>query len=362
MNYEWIAVLCLFICLLLIAVELIWLYTLAEKRQIHARKNGEATRKINAMYESILYHPTKEAMQMEIATMKRFIGNDPERMDAISSKIIGTMTSADTGDEQKAAVCALNNAVQPLAFYVRMLHGGNAYEKAFACRKVAAFSEDSELPAIRRLAFSKNQDLSYNAAMALASFGEEDTLVKYILGLQENYHYSFRIIMELMDTFAGDLRSLARKLLADCDDYIRATVIKGLSERAFSDFGPVYLEGLHSSNPNIKIACVRALGKLGRPEDEHALITAAHDKNWMVRSAAVKELGRLNTAESKRTLVEATKDSEWWVRYNAAKTLVECDRDLTYVESVLSGYDRYGADAVKYILYRTYNLQEGQQS
>lgn len=362
MNYELIAILCLFICLILIAVELIWLYTLAEKHQIHARKNSEASRKIDAMYESILYHPTQEAMRNEIATMKRFIGRNPERMDTISSKIIGTLTSANVGDEQKAAVCALNEAVQPLAFYIRMLHTGNTYEKAFACRKVAAFSEDSELPAIRRLAFSKNQDLSYNAAMALASFGDEDTLVKYILGLQKNYNYSFRIIMELMSTFNGDLRSLARKILAGCDDYIRATVIKGLSDRAFTEFEPVYLDGLHSSNPNIKIACVRALGKLGKSEYEHPLITAAHDKNWMVRSAAVKELGRLNTEESKHALVEATKDSEWWVRYNAAKTLVKCDSDLTYVESVLSGYDRYGADAVKYNLYRTYNLQgESQQ-
>lgn len=361
MNYELIAIVCLIICLILIAVELIWLYVLAEKHQVHARKNSEDSRKINAMFETILYHPTEEALQNEIATMKRFVGSDPAKMDTISSKIIGTLTSETAGDEQKAAVCALNETIRPLAFYIRMLHEGNTYEKAFACRKVAVFYEDSELPVIRKLAFSKNQDLSYNAAMALASFGDEDTLVRYILGLQKNYDYSFRIIMELMSTYNGDLRSLAKKILADCDEYIRATVIKGLSDKAFAEFEPVYLEGMRSSNPNIKIACVRALGKLGKPEYEHPLITAAHDKNWRVRSAAVKELGRLNTEKSKLALVEATKDTEWWVRYNAAKTLVECDPDLTYVESVLNGYDRYGADAVKYILYRTYNLQEDNQ-
>lgn len=358
MNYEVIAVICLLICLFLIACELIWLYTLAEKQQIHARKNSENTRKINEMFETILYHPTEEALQNEIKTMKQFVGNDPRNMDAVSSKIIGILTSETAGDDQKAAVCALNEVVRPLDFYVRMLHNGSTYEKAFACRKVAVFYEDSELPTIRKLAFSKNQDLSYNAAMALASFGDEDTLVHYILGLQKNYSYSFRIIMELMSTYTGDLPSLARKILADCDDYIKATIIKGLSEKSFAEFESLYLDGMKSGNPNIKIACVRALGNLGKPDYEHPLITAAHDKNWMVRSAAVKELGRFPTETGKSALVEATKDTEWWVRYNAATALVKSDPELTYVESVLNGYDRYAADAVKYALYRNYNLRE----
>ena len=49
-------------------------------------------------------------------------------------------------------------------------------------------------------------------------------------------------------------------------------------------------------------------------------------------------------------------NNEKIARYNAAKALVAADPDLTHVEAVLKGYDKYAADAVKYALYRNYRL------
>lgn len=357
MNYGMIAIILLFVCLVVIAAEFLWLSVIAEKQESHTRKYDDAYRRISSMMDTILYAPTNETMQNEILSLKKFVGSDPIKMDTISTKTIQLLTDEDTDDAQKAAVCAINDVVKPLSFYKQLLYSGDPYEKAYACRKVAAFYEESELPVIRKLAFSKNKDLSYNAAMALAVFGDEDTLAEFILKCEKNYSYSHRIILELMSTYTGDIRTLAQKVFSKCDDYIGITVIKGLSDHNLVEFEDLYIDGLNSKNANLKAACIRALGNIGKPEYEHAIITAAHDKNWFVRSAAVKALGNIGTDSAKKALVEATKDQEWWVRYNAAKTLVEVDPELTYIETVLRGYDKYGADAVKYILYKTYPLE-----
>ena len=50
------------------------------------------------------------------------------------------------------------------------------------------------------------------------------------------------------------------------------------------------------------------------------------------------------------------------MRYNAAKTLVECDRTWEHIEAVLGGYDKFAADAVKYALYKKYDINPNKEA
>lgn len=356
-NYELIAIIAVVICVVIMLVQYIWLVILAYRQERQNRKYEKASKKIEEALNTIKYSPTKAAMENEIEELKKYVGRDSVKMELLSDKALFMLLDDNIDEQQKAKVVAVNNRIKPLDYYIRMLHYGNKYQKAYACRKVAVYCAESQLPVIREYSRSRNRVLAYNAAMALSSFGDEKSLAEIIKSYEKNYDYSFRIILELMDVYNGDLRSLATRVFKDCDDYIKVTVIKGLSDYMLSEFEDIYLDGLYSKNLNLKIACVRALGRIGKPEYEHRLITAAHDKNWVVRSAAVKGLVRMNTDRSKQALVEATTDPEWWVRYNAANSLVKIDSDLSYVQKVLEGYDKYGADAVKYMLYRYYDLQ-----
>mgnify|MGYP000848841416 FL=1 len=351
-----VTILAIGICLLVIVLQYIWLSVLAYRQEAHVRKYDNAAIKIDEKLELILFAPTLASMNSEIEALGKFVGKDPIKMDTLSTRTLALLTSDQSDSRQKAAVVAVNDRLKPLDFYIKMLRNGDSYEKAYACRKAAVYYAESELPTIRRLSKSKNRELAYNAAMALSIFGDEETLVEIIQSYEQNYDYSYRIILELMSFYTGDLVSLASKVFQNCDEYIKTIVIKGLSDYMLSEFETVYLQGLMSKNPNLKAACIRALGKIGKPEYEHKLIVAAHDINWVVRSAAVKALKKMNSDRVKKTLVEATRDTEWWVRYNAAKSLVRIDSDLTYVESVLEGYDKYGSDAVKYVLYRGYSM------
>jgi hypothetical protein len=351
-TIAWIAVA---VCLAVILVQYIWLAILSYRQENEKRKYNQAFRTIEELLESILYSPTVSSMNSEIQALYSFVGKDKVKMDILSSQTLELLVSSKTDDRQKAAIVAVTQKIKPMDFFIKMLHRGNTFEKAYGCRKAAVYYIESEIPYIRKLSKSKNKVLAYNAAMALSSFGDEEAVAEIIQSYQFNYECSFRIILELLDIYSGDICSLAKRIFQNCDEYIKATVIKGLSDYKLSEFEGVYFSGLSSKNINLKIACIQALGKIGKPEYEHLLITAAHDINWVVRSTAVKQLV-YNTDQTKKALVKATCDSEWWVRFNAAKTLVSIDPDLTYVENVLQGYDRYGSDAVKYILYRKYSL------
>lgn len=363
MSYEQIAILGIIICVLVVVAELLWLFSLAEGQESHAKKRFAAVEYIDNSLGMILNYPTEATLKTETEALKEFVGDDQMRMDIMSDRILDVLFLEQYDDEQKAAACYLNDQIVPLDFYRDMLHDGNQYEKAFACRKIATFAGEDEIPEIRKLMDVRNADVSYNAAMALSAFGDEESVVQFILNCEKNFRYSHRIILELLDVYGGDMLPLAKRIFEQCDDdYIKSTIIKGISDFKFTEFEDMYIEGVGSKNNNIKIACIKALGKIGRKEYEQALITASRDQSWVVRATAVKELGILHTENCLSALEEATQDKEWWVRYNAAKTLVECDRTWEHIESVLGGYDKFAADAVKYALYKKYDINPNKEA
>lgn len=338
-------------------IEFVTIYVLAEKQEKHIKTYDKAYVRIIAMFDSIFDSPTDTSREDEVKTLTGFIQGDIIKEDIACERLLTLILSDDLPEEQKRAVVQIYESVRPIEIYKRVLSQGNPYEKAYSCRKIADFFGEEEMDNIRQYVTSKNRDLSYNAAMALSVLGDLDSTADYILSCERNYQYSHRIILELLENFSGDVQALAENIFSRCeDDYIRATVIKGISRYSISDFAPMYLEGMKSTNPNIKIASVKALGEIGGAQYEHELIVALHDKDWVVRCAAIKGLENCNTQAALEAVFQATKDSEWWVRNNAAKALVKMDTDLTYVESVLKGYDKYATDAVKYSLYRMVNM------
>lgn len=108
----------------------------------------------------------------------------------------------------------------------------------------------------------------------------------------------------------------------------------------------------------MRIACIKALGELADPDNEQILLTAAKDNDWVVRSSAVKGLRKLATPAAIQGVKDATKDKEWWVRQAAAYSLIDMNVQISEIEDVLGGYDKYASDAVKYALYRSIDLKE----
>ena len=162
-----------------------------------------------------------------------------------------------------------------------------------------------------------------------------------------------RIVNEFFAQFTGDREELAMKIFEKCNKYMKCTVIKTIAQYKIDGFRNMYLEGASGNDTQLKIACVKALAAFGYPEDEQILQIAAADKDWVIRSSAVRGLSLLKTQTALNTVKHALGDKEWWVRQTAAQAITRMDISPKDLEEILGGYDRFAADAMKNVLYKT---------
>ncbi len=357
LNAEMLVIIIILAVGALLCAEYIWLYIIANRQEETLLRNGEYDGEIHNCFEAILGAPTQLAQSEEIGHLCEYVKNDYEKFDIAACKLLELQNrSADLSEEKRQALLQLAEQLQPVETYQSYFDNGNDYLKGYICRRLADFKSTDSIERLRQCVDSKNKTLQYNGAMALSVLGDEEYMVKYLSMCEDNRKYSYRVIVELLDLYTGDKASLARRVFADCSDYMKATVIKGIAQDGIRELTDVYIEGMRSTNPQIKIACVKALSVIADPSLEHLLIIALNDKNWVVRSSAVRGLQKIKSPAALGAVEHATGDEEWWVRQIAAKALVEMDDSMEHVEAVLQGYDKYAADAVKNTLYKIINM------
>ncbi|MHA1879364.1 MAG: HEAT repeat domain-containing protein [Candidatus Heimdallarchaeota archaeon] len=86
---------------------------------------------------------------------------------------------------------------------------------------------------------------------------------------------------------------------------------------------PTLQKAIENENWEVREAAAEALGKIGTPAAEEALLTAIKkDKDWEVRAAAAEALGKIGTPAAVKALQKAIKkDKDWEVRAVAAEAL-----------------------------------------
>ncbi len=359
-SYEILAAILLIGFLILLCAEYIWLYILSKKNEETILQKREINAHIHYAMEAFMYSPTQSSRETELESLLQYIGDDPEKKDEAAVQFVQLMQrSEDIPPEKLEALDRLYEQLDPIAFYAERLEKGNRYEKSYAARKLADFMATDQIENIRSLLDDKNADLVYNAAMALSELADADSVVTFAKKCEKNRNYSHRVLLELFQAYSGDRAELVRRLYENCNDYIKATAVKAYTPDCLEELAPLYIEGLSSKDTNLKIACVKALAQFGKPEYEQKMAIALNDKNWIIRLAAVSGLEKIGTETALESLVSATQDEEWWVRNAAAKAIVNIDFNLVYVEKVLSGYDKYAADAVKNALYKQIKMNGG---
>lgn len=358
MKYELIGVIGIAICLLLIGIEYIIHYRLAEKQDKRKSVTENVRHEVTIMTDGILYAPTESSRNEEIRSLAEKIERDSEKYEIAMNTL--NKAREERGEEDAAEIDSIiarvNEVVDPVSMYAEMLENGDVYHKGYACRRLADLGAVQYAEKMAEYAKDKDRDLAYNAAMALASFGDVENVSTYLLSIQDDKTYSGRIVNEFFDDFNGDRALLADKLFASCNTYMRANVIKALVPYKIERFHKMYLEGAENEDVGIRISCVKALANFGYEEDEHALQFAAQDKMWVVRAAAIKGLSMLKTRTALDSVKQGLYDKEWWVRQTAAGALTTMDVSPKDLEDILGGYDRYAADAVKNVLYRKIDI------
>lgn len=353
MKIELLSVIGLLLCLLIIGIEYILLYRLAELQDEHTARNDNIRRRLDIHVEGVLYAPTEGSRNAEITALADEINGDFTVYEMAVKEIKEHQGSGFDDEAKEKLIERINTQVEPVEMYAKMLDEGDVYHKGYACRRLADLEAMEYRDKIKECVGSKDRDLAYNAAMALCQMGDVYEVAEYLLSIENDTQYSGRIVNEFFAQFTGDREELAAKLFEKCNKYMKCTVIKTIAQYKIDGFRNMYIEGASGNDTQLKIACVKALAAFGYPEDEQILQIAAGDKDWVIRSSAVRGLSLLKTQSALNTVKHALGDKEWWVRQTAAQSITRMDISPKDLEEILGGYDRFAADAMKNVLYKT---------
>ena len=354
MKIELISIIGLLLCLLIIGIEYILHYRLAELQDEYTARVDHIRRRLDNHVEGVLFAPTVSSRNAEIKALSEEINGDFEVYEMALTSIREHKGSRYSTDAEALdnLIAQINEQVVPVEIYAKMLEEGDVYHKSYACRRLAELEAMEYHDTIKEYVDSKERELAYNAAMALCHLGDVFEVARYLLSIQDDHLYSARIINEFFAQFTGDRQELAGLLFESCNPYMKCTIIKTIAPYKIDAFRPMYIEGAAGDNLQMKIACVKALAAFGYPEDEQLLQIAAGDKEWVIRAAAVRGLSLLHSPTALSSVKHALGDKEWWVRQAAAQSITRMDISPADLEEILSGYDRFAADAVKTVLYR----------
>ncbi len=355
MKIELISVIGLLLCLLIIGFEYILHYRLAELQDEHTTRIENIRQRLEIHVEGVLFAPTESSRDKEIKALADEINGDFEVYELAVQAIRhykGSKLHTDS-EQMERLIDRVNEQVKPVEIYGKMLDADDVYHRGYACRRLAELGAVEYREQIAELMDSKNRDLAYNAAMALCQMGDTERVATYLLRIENDRLYSGRIVNEFFAKFTGSRQALAEKVLESCNPYMRCTVIKTIAVYKIDAFRDMYIQGATGNDYQLKIACVKALASFGYPEDEQILQMAAQDKDWVIRSSAIRGLSRLHTSTALTTVKRGLSDKEWWVRQTAAQAITNMDISAKDLEEILGGYDRFAADAMKAVLYRT---------
>ncbi len=100
-----------------------------------------------------------------------------------------------------------------------------------------------------------------------------------------------------------------------------------------------------STNLEIQIAAIEALGELGSPGAVPALSEMLTSPHWELRAKAATALGNIGDTWATPLLVSSLRDPDWWVRRNSAAAIARMPAGIQTLYEALGSSDRFAADA-----------------
>ncbi|MEE2959970.1 MAG: HEAT repeat domain-containing protein [Myxococcota bacterium] len=174
-----------------------------------------------------------------------------------------------------------------------------------------------------RLALDGEERLAESAIGALARVGEKSDFV------------NLTKLVEQSETRLFPAISRALCILGRRDPRIAAEITRGLigvggphvlwfqvfaEARRIEDV-PILIEGIESSDPELRKAAINAAGSFGASFDELSLTDACEDSVGSVRASAVRALGAFSSESALRQVEKCLDDNDPWVASEAIKSL-----------------------------------------
>lgn len=100
-----------------------------------------------------------------------------------------------------------------------------------------------------------------------------------------------------------------------------------------------------ATDPEVQIAIIETLGRIGAPMAFDPVEKAARSEDWRLRAKAATALATLGDASVVPTLALGLEDANWWVRRNSASALTRFGDGVDILYSTLLSEDGYASDS-----------------
>lgn len=194
-------------------------------------------------------------------------------------------------------------------------------------------------------------EVRVRAAAGLARIGDPASVTKILRQSEQEEEWAAQLMIDALVSFgSAAVPAIAAEILID------APAIEGRSKhlpglvRALGAIGdpiaePALLHALTSDDPVMRLRAAEALGEAGSPDSIGMLVRALGDDDWRVRSKAAVALGSQGDAGVVSPLRTALRDSEWWVRQAAAEAIARLPKGSEILRAALDDEDPFARDA-----------------
>ncbi len=213
-----------------------------------------------------------------------------------------------------------------LAVLKRWLKSANPERRATAAEVLVYFAPAREHAVLTHALNDRDHDVRVAAAVSLIRLGAAPPVVELIALLGRHGRPSARLAQVFETIFAkhpADVLTLARS--DELDSFARAKAIEVVAASGDLSVVPALQELASASDPDIRTAAIRGLGRLAHPSSRAKIAEAFGDGEWFVRAAAAEAAGKIGLYELAPALTALADDSVWWVRFRAAEALEVLD-------------------------------------
>ena len=227
------------------------------------------------------------------------------------------------GGERERLISALAAFNVDHVFRRRLFRGSLAGRIA-AAEALAIFPGEGSTAALRQaLAAARGVELRVGVMKSLIELGTPPSLAEVLADLAGRRASESLLYLPLIARLVADDPMTALRAFGASPLAIEPRVILAEALGASGDYRALEPLCIATRAPDVelRIACTRALGMLGHPGAEKAVLAGLDDRVWMVRSAACEAAGRIGLRSAIPQLAHQLRDEVWWVRFRAGEAL-----------------------------------------
>ena len=222
---------------------------------------------------------------------------------------------------------------------------------AIGCHKAGLYEYESAVPDMFKALDIVSGDIQLQALMAFARIGGTVAMIQALNKIHRFILVNERAFSEILNTFSGDRYVLFRSMIRHESEYLVHLFLKSIDEETAATLvNEIIAVYKSSSNREIRLAGIIAIGRSGNSRKIRILIDAMKDEEWQIRAMAAKTLGVLTNPRAIPLLKKAARDREWWVRQNAIASILAYPNCEEVLVSIVRKRDLFAYESILYTL------------